>query len=156
MPYTGMFCEGILGAQPCNDIDCANGGRCYVTGEGVPQCECPVGTGGRLCDKDTLDECQTVSSPCHRGYCIDALRSYYCNCPEWDIEMYHLVLHEIKRRQLLPELFYYFIGLFSLCITVYYSNYNLFEYIKIYIMCYFLLMKSFICVLKIKLIFRWL
>ena len=81
-PYTGSFCEGVLDAQPCTTISCENGGRCYVSGDGIPQCDCPVGTGGRLCQQDTLNECETVDNPCTKGFCIDGLRSYNCNCPK--------------------------------------------------------------------------
>ena len=81
-PYVGDFCEGVLGTQPCNSVNCKNGGRCYVGGDEVPQCECPAGTGGRLCETDTVNECETVHEPCAKGFCIDGLKTHHCNCPK--------------------------------------------------------------------------
>lgn len=54
-----------------------------MSGDGIPQCDCPTGTGGRLCQEDTLNECETEDNPCSKGFCIDGLRSYNCNCPRW-------------------------------------------------------------------------
>ena len=47
---------------------------------GLPQCECPEGTAGALCEQDTHDDC-AGTNPCKRGFCIDDYRGYKCNCP---------------------------------------------------------------------------
>lgn len=82
LPFTGPFCEGVLDAQPCQEVSCLNGGRCFVTGGGMPQCQCLEGSAGSRCEEDTIDDCDVTPEPCVRGFCVDGIRGHSCNCPK--------------------------------------------------------------------------
>ena len=79
--FTDIGCTVVIGI--CSHNPCMNGGRCQeVSGDNFT-CLCPSALSGRLCEVDTINDCETVLSPCgNNGTCVDMINGYYCICPD--------------------------------------------------------------------------
>lgn len=71
------------GVEQSNQIkflfQCLNGGVCSNTELG-PQCSCPTGVTGSLCEK-VIDQCQTHFCE-NNGTCQSLIDHYVCLCPD--------------------------------------------------------------------------
>ena len=57
-----------------------NNGSCQVI-PGNFTCSCPSPLSGRLCEVDTVNDCDTVFNPCaNNGTCLDNINAYDCLC----------------------------------------------------------------------------
>lgn len=71
--FVGPYCDTAY----CFVTPCLNGGGCNNMTT-PPQCQCPAGFRGSLCEEN-IDDC--VTQPCmHKGVCIDGIASFTCNC----------------------------------------------------------------------------
>lgn len=75
--YVGDECGEAV--DYCDQLQCANGGKCEQDAEGA-FCNCPQGYAGSECEHDQ-DDCAGVTS-CSPGHCIDGVATYHCECPD--------------------------------------------------------------------------
>ena len=78
--YNGTNCDNYIGV--CIPNPCMNNGSC----QDIPAsftCSCPSPLSGRLCEVDTVNDCDTVLNPCaNNGTCMDNINGYSCVCDD--------------------------------------------------------------------------
>ena len=78
--YNGINCNNYIGV--CIPNPCMNNGSCQdIPGSFI--CSCPSPLSGRLCEVDTVNDCDTVLNPCaNNGTCMDNINGYSCVCAD--------------------------------------------------------------------------